>query len=243
MFEHDTAWPHGKLQRAFSEVFYVVGTNKTRHDGVDLQTSRTMTVLRQDRELTLLNTVRLSEEGLRELDALGGVRHVVRLGAFHGRDDRFYRDRYGATLWALPGVATPEGQTADRELAAGESLPGDGAVFVFTSARFPEAAVLVPSDGGVLITCDAVQNWTHIDPFFSEETAALFVAQGLIGAANIPSTWRAACRPDVADFRRLAALPFRHLITGHGEPLRDDAKRLLTARVDEVFGSRGTNLT
>jgi photosystem II stability/assembly factor-like uncharacterized protein len=25
------------------------------------------------------------------------------------------------------------------------------------------AAVLLPREGGILITCDAVQNWTHVD--------------------------------------------------------------------------------
>ncbi len=229
-------WPHGEIQQAFSDVFYVVGTNKTHHDGVDLQTSRTMTIVRKAGELTLLNTVRLDDAGLRSLDALGRVRHVVRLGAFHGRDDGFFRERYGATSWALPGSMMPDGAVLDRELVEGPLSPIDGSVFVFTSARWPEAAVLIPRDGGVLITCDAVQNWTHVDPFFSGETGKLFVDQGLIGAVNIPSTWRGACQPDAGDFRRLAALPFRHLITGHGEPARDDARRLLVARIDEVFG-------
>ncbi len=238
MNEHSGSWPHGRLQPAFRDVYYVVGTNKTHHAGVDLQTSRTMTVLRHEGELTLLNSVRLSDEGLRELDALGRVRHIVRLGAFHGRDDAFYRHHYGATLWALPEAVAPEGPPADRVLAAGGPLPFEGEVFVFTSSRFPEAAVVLPRDGGILITCDAVQNWTHVDPFFSEETGALFLARGLIGTANIPSTWREACEPDICDFRRLVGLPFRHLITGHGEPLRDDAERLLSARIDGVFQGR-----
>jgi hypothetical protein len=195
-----------------------------------------MTVLRQGRDLTLVNTVRLTEKGLRQLDSLGQVRHIVRLGAFHGRDDPFYRDHYGATLWALPEAEVADGRPADRALAAGGPFPAHrGIVFVFTTARFPEAAVLLPREGGILITCDAVQNWTHVDAFFSGETGALFVAQGLIGAANIPVTWREACAPNISDFRRLAEMPFHHLISAHGEPLRDDAKRRLEARIDEVF--------
>jgi hypothetical protein len=238
MTEHSGFWPHGRLQAAFPDVFFVVGTNKTRHAGFDLQTSRTMTVVRHDGQLTLLNTVRLGDEGLRELDALGRVRHIVRLGAFHGRDDAFYRGHHGATLWALPEAVASDGPPVDRVLAAGGPLPFEGEVFVFTSSRFPEAAALLPRGGGILITCDAVQNWTHVDPLFSDETGALFLARGLIGAANIPSTWREACEPDVGDFRRLVGLPFRHLIAGHGEPLRDDAKRLLSARIEEVFPGR-----
>lgn len=236
MFEYSPAWPHGTLQAAFPEIFFVVGTNKTQHAGVAIQTSRTMVVVREHDGLTLLNTVRLTEEGLRDLEALGEVRNVVRLGAFHGRDDPFYRHRYGATLWALPGAEHLDGRGSDRALAAGGAFPvRSGEVFVFSSARFPEAAVLLRREGGILITCDAVQSWTRVDEFFSPQCGELFAAQGLIRAANIPSTWRHACEPSVDDFRRLLALPFRHLISAHGEPLRDEAHALLLARTEEVF--------
>lgn len=236
MFEYSPAWPHGVLQPAFSGVHVVIGTNRTHHAGVDLQTSRTMVVICDEGELTIVNSVRLDEAGLRELDALGRVRHVVRLGAFHGRDDPFYCDRYGATLWALPGVEHADGRATDRSLTEGGPFPVvGGEVVVFASARFPEAAVLLARDGGVLITCDAIQNWTSVDGFFSRATGEMFAAQGLIGEANIPATWLHACAPEAADYRRLSALPFRHLITGHGEPLRDVAHARVAARVAAVF--------
>ncbi|WP_438025685.1 hypothetical protein [Sorangium sp. So ce233] len=238
MFEYSPAWPHGPLQMAFPEIFFVIGTNKTQHAGVAIQTSRTMVVLREDDTLTLLNTVRLSEEGLRDLETLGTVRSVVRLGAFHGRDDPFYRDRYGATLWALADAEHLDGRGPDRVLVSGGPFPvRTGELFVFSSAHFPEAAVLLRREGGILITCDAVQNWTHIDEFFSPQCGDIFAAQGLIRAANIPSTWRLACNPGVDDFRRLLSLPFRHLISAHGEPLHDEAHALLQVRTDEVFSA------
>lgn len=236
MFEYSPAWPHGALAAAFPDVFVVVGTNKTSHAGVDFQTSRTMTVVREAGALTLLNTVRLDDAGLRALETLGEVRHVVRLGAFHGRDDPFYCDRYGATLWALPGVEHADGRATGRPLADGGPGPlADGAAFEFTSSRLPEAALLLARAGGILITCDAIQNWTHVDRFFSPECGAMFAAQGLIGPANIPSTWIGACQPRIDDFRRLLALPFRHLISGHGEPLRDEAHPRIAASVAAVF--------
>ena len=65
-----------------------------------------MTIIRNGSELTLVNTVRLSEEGLNQLDRLGKVTHIVRIGAFHGRDDAFYRDHYPiAQLWTLKGMS------------------------------------------------------------------------------------------------------------------------------------------
>lgn len=236
MFAYTPVWPHGALQRAFPGVHVVVGTNRTHHAGVDFQTSRTMTVVCEDGALTLLNTVRLDDEGLAALEALGQVRHVVRLGAFHGRDDPFYCDRYGATLWALPAATHADGRAADRTLAPGGPFPvSDGAVFEFTSARFPEAAVLLAREGGILITCDAIQNWTHVDRFFSPQCGAMFEAQGLIRPANVPSTWREACQPSPDDFTRLLALPFHHLISAHGEPLRDEAHARVAANVAAAF--------
>src|SRR5687768_11943699 len=59
MYEYSPAWPHGPLQPAFPDVFHVVGTNRIHHAGLDIQTSRTMTVVREDGLLTLINTVRL----------------------------------------------------------------------------------------------------------------------------------------------------------------------------------------
>jgi hypothetical protein len=234
MYEPSPAWPHGPLTPIFEDLWFVMGTNRVPHAGVDLQTSRTMLVLRDAKELTLINSVRLDAAGLAELDALGTVKHVIRLGAFHGRDDPFYCDHYGAALWALPGSAHGDGRDADRVLE--EPLPHGARVFVFRSAKYPEAALRLPHGGGTLVTCDAIQNWASADRFFSPETAAVFEAQGLIAPANIPSTWLGACAPARDDFERLLALDFKHLVTAHGEPLLDDAHARIAARVCAVFG-------
>jgi hypothetical protein len=173
---------------------------------------------------------------LRKLESLGSIAHVVRLGAFHGRDDPFYRDRYDAKLWALPESMHADGREADHVLVPRGVLPlRDAELFVFESAKYPEAALLLRRDGGVLITCDAIQNWAIVDRYFSPETGAQFTAQGLIRPANIPSTWLAACEPDASDFRRLLALEFRHLVSAHGEPLLHDAHSRLSVRVAEIF--------
>jgi hypothetical protein len=166
------------------------------------------------------------------------VRHVIRLGAFHGRDDPFYRDRYDALLWALPGSAHADGRDADRSLSQVGAPLRDARVCVFRSAKHPEAALLLPGHGGTLVTCDAIQNWAVVDRFFSPETAAIFAAQGFIRPANIPSTWLAACAPARADFDALLALDFRNLVSAHGEPLLDDAHARVEATVREVFGEQ-----
>jgi hypothetical protein len=236
MFEHSPAWPHGEIEEVLPDIFFVTGTNRTHHAGVDLQTSRGMVAVRQPDGLALLNTVRLDDDGLRKLESVGPIAHVVRLGAFHGRDDPFYRDRYGAKLWALPGSMHADGREADHALVPHGMLPlRDAELFVFESAKYPEAALLLRRDGGVLVTCDSVQNWATIDRYFSPESGAQFMAQGLIRPANIPATWLGACEPDASDFRRLLALEFRHLISAHGEPLLHDAHSQVSMRAAEIF--------
>ncbi len=240
MSAYSPAWPHGELTPVLDELWYVMGTNRVHHAGVDLQTSRTMLVVREGDALTLVNTVRLDDDGLRALDALGSIRDVVRLGAFHGRDDPFYRDRYGARLWAVPGSAHADQRPEDRPIAENGELPIAGATaHVFATARQPEAALRLERSGGVLVTCDAVQSWAYVDRFFSPETGAAFEAAGLIGAARVPSTWLEACAPDASDFERLLALPFRHLVSAHGEPLLEDAHERLAVNVRRVFIERG----
>lgn len=236
---YSPAWPHGELRPFLDGLWYVMGTNFVHHAGADLQTSRTMLVVRDGDDLTLVNTVRLDEAGLRALDALGTVRDVVRLGAFHGRDDPFYRRRYGARLWAVPGSVHADGRAEDRGIAERGELPIVGAsAHVFGTARHPEAALVLERSGGVLVACDAVQSWSYVDGFFSAETGAAFEAAGLVRAANVPSTWLGACAPDPSDFARLLALPFRHLVSAHGEPLLEDARERLAENVRRTFAVR-----
>jgi hypothetical protein len=237
MFEPSPAWPHGALREFVPELFCVLGTNKVQHAGIDLQTSRTMLVVREAGVLTLVNTVRLDDAGLAALEALGTVRHVIRLGAFHGRDDPFYRDRYAAELWALPGSSHADGREPEHVLDETSEPPIRAArLLKFHSARHPEAALWLPHSGGTLVTCDAIQNWSGPDPFFAPDTFAMFSAQGLIREANVPVTWLGACEPRRDDFDRLLALQFCQLVTAHGEPLLEEARERIRASVARAFG-------
>jgi hypothetical protein len=53
------------------------------------QFSRNMTVVRDGNALTLINSMRIDGAGLAQLDALGRVAHVVKIGSLHRRDDAF----------------------------------------------------------------------------------------------------------------------------------------------------------
>jgi hypothetical protein len=238
MSTHKEAMPHAELEELFAEVFFVKGTTRPSFMGMDWQFSRNMTVVRDGKELTLINTVRLDDAGLRKLDALGTVKHIVKLGAFHGMDDAFYRERYAATQWALPRMEHDGGHTTDEELVENSKMPFGGAsVFAFASSLQPEGLLILERDGGILISCDSLQNWAEVDRFFSDESAKKMTEFGFIQAANIGPGWRMACKPEAADFERLTTLSFKHLVPAHGEPLRDAAHARLSERFAKEFGA------
>lgn len=232
------AWPHGDIQEIFSNVFFVTGTNKVQHAGINIQISRNMTIICSSRELTLMNTVRLNDEGLRQLDQLGPVAHIVRIGAFHGRDDAFYRSQYpNAQLWALKGMIYENGLKPDRELTPEGEMPFLGcSLFIFKTSTFPEGIVHIKREGGILVSCDSLQNITVTDQFYSPETAKSFQDQGLVKPANISPIWLGATHTKASDFEKLLKIwPFRHLITAHGEPLMNRAYEQVSETIRRVF--------
>ena len=103
MTQYSPAWAHGELKEIFPDIFFVMGTNITIHEGTELQHSCNMVIVKNINKLTLINTIRLNDKGLTALDNLGQVTNVVRIGAFHGRHDAFYVDRYSAKLYETLG--------------------------------------------------------------------------------------------------------------------------------------------
>lgn len=237
MSEIGPVMPHGALSEVFPGVFLVTGTSRPTFAGSAWQFSRNMTVVRDGHELTVINSVRLDEAGLAELDALGRVKNVAKLGAFHGMDDRFYVERYGATQWGLAGMTHEGEREADRVLSIDGELPLAGAsLFVFETSQQPEGLLLLEREGGILISCDSLQNWAEVDRFFSDESAAKMVELGFIQPANVGPGWRMACKPEAKDFARLKALAFRHLLPAHGTPIRGDAHTQFAATFAREFG-------
>ena len=240
MLNNLSSLPHKEIEKIFDHVYYVIGTSITHHESAVIQHSSNMTIVRHGDELTLINTISLDERGLKQLDTLGKVKNIVRLGAFHGQDDGFYRQRYNAKLWTLRGMKEECGAGMDTnidvEMTVGGPMPFPGcSLFVFESAAFPEGVLHLAQEGGILITCDSVKNWLTTDSFFNAETAKMHQESNSIGPANI-GFWTNACRVASSDFLRLMQLPFRHLLSAHGEPLLGSAHEQLALSVKKQFG-------
>lgn len=234
---YSPAWPHSEIKEIFPNIFFVTGANITHHNNVELQHSRNMIIIREGNTLSLVNTVRLDDKGLAELDKLGKVKNIIRIGAFHGRDDAFYLDRYHAKLWALKEMKHDHNKITDMPLIPNGQMPfSNCSVFIFETSKFPEAILHLAQHGGILITCDSIKNWIAPDPFFSPETAELYQAQGFFGAASISTIWQQACGVSASDFERLKTLEFRHLFSAHGEPLLDHANELVAKTIQQEYG-------
>ena len=228
--------PHGEIEEVLPDVFFVSGQTRPDFQGQIWQFSRNMTVVREGDALTLINTLRLDDVGLATLDALGSVRNIVKLGAFHGRDDAFYLDRYGARMWAVEGMDHERGVTTDVVLTPGQAGPcADVSVFVYKTSDIPEALLLLDREGGVLVACDSLQNWSAADEYFDERSAAAMGESGFFRPANVGPGWRNSANPQAADFARIKALSFRHLLSAHGAPLLDDAHGALCQTFSELF--------
>lgn len=239
MVPHPPSLPHENIRKIFENIYYVIGTSITHHEGHVIQHSSNMTIVRHGEELTLINTIRLDDKGLQQLDALGKAKNIVRLGAFHGQDDAFYQERYHAKLWSLKGMREDCGQGSpikmDIEMIPGGLMPFPHAtLLVFETSLYPEGILHIAQEGGILVVCDSVKNWLSTDRFFNQETAKAHQEGGHIGPANI-AFWCTACNVKKSDFQKLQALPFRHILSAHGAPILNNAHEQLALSIERHY--------
>ena len=159
------------------------------------------------------------------------------MGAFHGRDDAFYLDRYHAKLWALTEMNHSNNRVTDIQLIPNGQMPlPNCSIFIFETSKHPEGILHIAQEGGILITCDSIKNWLAPDRFFSTETVKIYKEQGFFGAANISNVWKQACNVSPSDFVRLKTLKFHHLLSAHGEPLLNNAYEFVVKTIRREYG-------
>lgn len=227
---------HGEIKEVFKDVFFVTGTMKNEFFGSMWQFSRNMTIVSEDGNLTIFNSVKLDEEGLKALDQLGKVINVVRLGDMHGIDDSFYINRYNAKFWALPDMTIESSLKIDKPLIVGGELPvKDSSLFVFTTVQRPECILKLNKEGGIMIACDSLQNWVEPDEFFDASTVDTMTQMNFFQPANLGPAWMHASQPQADDFIRLKEVQFKHALCGHGTPLLHNAQEAFHDRFNEAF--------
>lgn len=202
-------------------VFTVQGASRF---GPGVSVTKTMTVLRQGTELTLINSARVDDDGERALRALGTVKHLVRLGCSHGLDDPWAIERFTPTYWGPETARLRGGHKPQHFLVDGGALPFAGTSFLFQHTKEGEAAVVVDrKEGGLLLTCDPLQAWRSTDGCSAIGKIGVRALGFMDHSVVVGRVWaKRAGLPGVADdFRRLGALPFTSFIGGHGVYLAD----------------------
>lgn len=243
---HPPALPHGEIEEPLPGLFFVTGTVRMPMP-VPILFSRAMTIVREGQRLVLVNSVRLDDAGLAKLDALGKVTDVIRLAGNHGADDPFYKERYGARVWAPKGAPYMPGFDAkaepyfepDERYETGSTLPIAGAVVHLIHSSPPEAVLVVPAHGGVAITGDAMQNWAKTDPFFNLPAKWMMKVMGFIKPCNVGPAWLKQCKPPASDLRAILDLPFDKVLPSHGFPVLGGAREAYRAAVEAAAQQRG----
>lgn len=229
------ALAHNAIEEVLPDLFSVRGAMETVLMDLDWNFSRNMTIVREGERLILINTVRLNDDGLAALDRLGKVTDVIRLGALHGRDDAFYLDRYQAQHWVMPGLLSDDDGTP-RTLSPTSQLPiANATLFRFETSSIPEGVLHLQREGGILIACDALQNWLAPDEYFCDASRQRMESMNFFTPANVGPVWLQAAEPEAADFSRLNELAFQHVLCGHGTPLLQSAKEDFSATFRRLF--------
>ena len=236
--------PHGDIRQIFDDIFFVTGA--FRMASPPLTFSRNMVVLRSGESLTLVNSIRLSENGLKQLDQLGRVENVIRLAGFHGVDDSFYKERYSATVCAVKGQTytasiNPEPTDddiyfrPDVEVDEHSTLPIPGAALIrIGSCKPPEGLLLLERNGGILISGDALQNWGKTDKYFSFLAKIVMRLKGFIKPYNIGPGWLQTAKPNPAALKKILDVPFDHLLPAHGTEVIGNAKSAYREAIESV---------
>jgi hypothetical protein len=231
--------PHDSIEEIFSDIYMVRGSIQLNPF---VRISRNMAVIRHESELTLIDPIRLDEKNEEQLCTLGEIKRILRLGPFHGADDRYYVDRFETELWA-PGLSEAYPDPApDRIIDPDTPLPlPDARLFRFEGTMQPECALLIERDGGLLLTCDAIQH-------YGDNRHNNWLARIMMPFIGFPKTtvigpiWLKLMTPEGAslesEFRRLAGWRFAHLLSAHGSLLRDDAHASVERAIDRAFPRR-----
>lgn len=235
---------HGDIRKVFENIYFVTGT-VAMNALLPMKFSRNMAIIKEGDELTLVNTVRLNEEGLAQLDKLGKVKNVIRLAAFHGMDDPFYKDRYNATVWSVDApYATgfskhPKAEeiyfTPDVVLSDASDLPlKDAKIFEFKTSSLAELLLLMNVDGGIVVAGDSMQNISGPDQYFNFFAKIMMRMMGFFNPYNIGPGWIKITTPDPKEIKSVLNLEFEHVLPSHGEPVIGDARKLYEPTINKL---------
>jgi hypothetical protein len=201
--------------------------------------SRNMIIVRDQGELTLIGSVRMTPENESQLEKLGKVAHLVRIGG-HGMDDAYTVSRFGLKFWCLSGAEDVYDEPIPHEVFSGsDRLPFlDADLYRFEGINSAEVAVIWRESGGVLITSDGLQHYGDWR-FFNAPSRIIHPLMGFSQGMIVGPVWHRLLTNDEillrASFDTLAGQEFRHMIGLHGSFCGDVARDRVRAAIVREF--------
>lgn len=229
-------YPHGNVEEIAEDIFMVRGSIKMNPL---VRITRNMAVIKNGDELSLINPLRVNEKVEAQLAKLGKIKHIFRLGCFHGLDDPYYVEKFGAQMWAQLGGTTYTVPKIDKELDSIAPLPfEDAEIFEFAGTKEPECALLIKRGTGILLTCDAIQHYGD----YSYNNIPAKILMPFIGFPRttiVGPMWLKYQTQEgetlELEFRRLLELRFDKLFAAHGTFLEAGAHRAVEEAINKAF--------
>jgi len=209
------------------------------HVAPGLPISKNMVVIRQGGELTLVGSVRMPPENEADLEALGKVTRLIRIG-IHGVDDAYTVNRFKCQLWCLKDTENYHALPRPDELFdEGDPFPiQDTEVIRFQGMSVSEAALLWKRHGGVLITSDGLQHYGDWRYFSSFSKVAHRIMGFGAGTIVGPMWHRFMCKDDAVargTFEEILRREFTHAVGLHGSFVKDNAHQAIEDAVKREF--------
>ena len=229
-------YPHDAIVEIAPDIFMVRGSLKMNPV---MRISRNMAILRHNGELMLVNPIRLNSGEEARLNTLGKVKHILRLGCYHGIDDPYYMDKYSPEFWCQSGGTIYPEPEIDHVITEATKLPFPGAqLFCFRRTLQPESALLINTGKGIMLTCDSIQHYGD----YSNNNRVASLMMPLIGFRRTtvlgPFWVKWMTREDDSlkdEFGRLLELQFDTLLSAHGTLLKTEAHAAVTAAVTRTY--------
>lgn len=239
MSEKSRIYPHGKVEQISEDIFMVRGSININPV---VRISRNMAIIREGGELTVVNPLRVTKEVEDEILSLGNIAHVMRLGAFHGVDDTYYVDKFSAKMWAQVGGTTYTTPQITDVLSEGCTLPFTNAqVIEIGGSVQPECVLLMNIDNGLLLTCDAIQNYGDYS-YNNFLTRLILPFIGFPKKTIVGPIWLKFMTPVgqslEKQFRNLLELPFDSLLAAHGTLMKSGAHCAVREAIDTAFADK-----
>jgi hypothetical protein len=240
---------HGPLENVFPDVWVVKGGSKLPLP-IPVRITKTMTIIRNPKtnELTLVNAMTVSAALLAEIESLGAIKNILTVGGAHGKDDGFYKDRYGARVYDVEGhqyvrKLGPAGNKnevymeADVHLTEKSKLPLPNAELkLIRTNGTPEGVLYLNDAGGILITGDSLQNIPKPDDYVNFLAKIILKKKGFFHAYNVGPAWLENAMPDTSDLKSIFLdSEYANVIPGHGDPVLGGAKEKYRPSVEAAI--------